>query len=114
MTSNNAIARQGYRLLNRFALPAVRSGFGSPFPVGVGLVVLESTGRVSGRARQVPLVATRVGDTVRVSTVRSDSQWLKNLEADPVAAVYQWGRRQPVRASVTRGPLNVATLSVSP
>jgi hypothetical protein len=114
MVSTDSLAQYGFRLLNRFALPAVRAGLGNPLPVGIGLMVVESTGRVSGRTRQVPLVATRIGDTVRVSTVRGDSQWLKNLEADPVAAVYRWGRRSPVKASVRRGPLNVATLSVSP
>lgn len=79
--------------------------------MGIGLVVVETTGRTSGLPRQVPLVATRFGDTVTVSTVRSGSQWLKNLEAAPTAAIYQFGRRSPVSASVRRGPLNVATLS---
>ena len=72
--------------------------------------MLESTGRVSGEPREVPLLGLRVGDRVVVSTVRADSQWVKNLEADDEAAVWYCGRRRNARANVQRGPLNVVTL----
>lgn len=99
-----------FRTMNRFVTPLVRAGLGSPLPVGLGAVVLESTGRVSGDPREVPVLGFRVGDRVMVSTVRSDSQWVRNLEADERAAVWYCGRRRPVRASVRRGPLDIVRL----
>ncbi|MEM8903843.1 MAG: nitroreductase/quinone reductase family protein [Actinomycetota bacterium] len=105
-----SLTRSAFRALNAVVVPAVRRGVGSPLPIGLGLVLVETTGRTSGRTRTVPLVAFRVLDRVAVSTVRSDSQWVRNLEADADAAVWRWGRRHDVRAEVTRGPLNVVVL----
>ena len=106
------VLRSGFRTLNRVVLPAVRAGVGSPLPVGAGLVVLETTGRVSGLPRQVPLVATRVGRRVTVSTVRPSSQWVRNALAEPDVAVWVGGRRRRGTAEVTHGPLQVATVTL--
>jgi dienelactone hydrolase len=99
-----------FREMNRFVKPLVKAGLGSPLPIGLGAVVLESTGRVSGDPREVPVLGFRIGGRVVVSTVRSDSQWLKNLEADDRAAVWYGGRRRAAKATVQRGPLNIVTL----
>jgi len=99
-----------FRVLNGIVKPTVRAGIGSPLPVGGGVVVLETTGRRSGRARQVPLIAWRVGKTLKVSTVRGDSDWVANLEANSSGAVWINGRRSEVRGEINRGPLTVATL----
>lgn len=114
--SNGApdLTRTAFRALNRFVRPLVKAGVGSPLPVGLGAVVLESTGRVSGKPREVPVVGVRLGDRVIVSTVRPDSQWLRNLEADSQAAVWYCGRRHEAVAEVRRGPLNVVTLDPAP
>lgn len=100
-----------FRRVNRLMKPLVKAGLGSPLPIGLGAVVLESTGRKSGLAREVPILGLRVGSKVLVSTVRDNSQWLKNLEADDQAAVWFCGRRHEARASVQRGALNLVTLS---
>ena len=67
------------------------AGAGNPFPVGGGAIVLEVTGRVSGEPRQVPLLATRLGDKLMVSTVRSDSQWLRNIKAEAALQAFYVG-----------------------
>ena len=101
-----------FRTLDRFVKPAVKAGVGTPLPIGLGAVVLESTGRKSGIAREVPVLCLRVGKKVFVSTVRESSQWLKNLEASDDAGVWYCGSRTGAKASVQRGPLNVVTLDV--
>jgi hypothetical protein len=106
--------RDGFRALNQIVLPAVKAGLGSPPPIGAGLVIVETTGRSSGKPRQVPLVAARFGSNVAVSTVRSDSQWVKNLQADPNASMWIGGRKRAGTAVVETGPLNVANFALTP
>jgi deazaflavin-dependent oxidoreductase (nitroreductase family) len=104
-------ARAAFRLLNRAVLPPAKAGLTAPPPFGNGVVVLETTGRASGEPRQVPVAAVRVGDRFVVSTVRDNSQWLRNLEREPGATVWTWGRAHPVTATVRRGPINVVVLT---
>lgn len=108
-----SFARGAFRRINRVVLPAVDAGFANPLPIGLGAVVLETTGRVTGKPRRVPLLSWRVGNRLVVSSVRSDSQWFANLEAAPnSASVRINGRFRSTAASLTRGPLNVAVLDL--
>lgn len=102
-----------FRLLNSVVQPAVQAGIANPLPLGSGAIVLETTGRVSGKKRPVPLLATRVCNTLVVSTVRGDSQWLKNVEADPAVTVWLNGQQRAATGSVSRGPLSFVTLTLS-
>jgi hypothetical protein len=101
-----------FRVLNRQVVPLVRSGLANPLPVGAGLLVAETTGRVSGVQRAVPLMSTRVCNTVLVSTFRPDSQWLRNLEANPKMTVFLNGSPHSGTAEVQRGFLNIARVTL--
>ncbi|MBK9178660.1 MAG: nitroreductase family deazaflavin-dependent oxidoreductase [Acidimicrobiales bacterium] len=107
------VLRAGFRALNAVVRPAVRAGIGNPLPLGAGATVVETRGRRSGLPRQVPLLSLRAMDAVVVSTVRSDSQWIANLEATPQARVWIGGRARPASATVRRGPVNVAVLHLT-
>ena len=109
----STITRQAFRTLNRVVVPALDRGFGSPLPIGVGAVIVETTGRTSGLRRRVPLLSARLGDQVMVTTVRPDSQWFANLEADTSASVRVGGQTRDAQAHLRRGPLNVAVLTMS-
>lgn len=103
-----------FRTLNRVVEPAVRAGVGNSF-AGPGTFVLETTGRRTGQRRRVPLLGARAGDTVVVTTVRDNSDWVRNLERDPRAGVWIDGRRRPATASVTRLPgATIARLRLEP
>jgi len=78
--------------LNEALEPWLKLGLWSPPVVGSGVIVLEVLGRRSGERRTLPLLGTRVGDRVLVSTVRERSQWIRNLTAAGRAQVWLCGR----------------------
>ena len=88
--------------LNNALTPAIRLGVANPVPFSTGIVLLEVTGRKTGKVRTVPLVGTDYGTLLAVGTVRDNSQWVKNLAATPRASVWLRGRQRPVLATVFR------------
>lgn len=107
------LVQQGFRALNNVVRPAVKAGVGNPFPIGAGAIVLETTGRESGLVRFVPVLATRIGDVLTVSTARDDSQWLANIEADENVAIWLQGCRHDATATVTRGTLSTVRVELT-
>jgi deazaflavin-dependent oxidoreductase (nitroreductase family) len=90
-----------FRMLNRLVEPRVRAGWGSPRLAPGGLIVLETTGRRTGRRARTPLAATRLHPYVIVSTFRgARSQWIKNATANPVVRYWLGGRPREARAVV--------------
>jgi F420H(2)-dependent quinone reductase len=80
----------------------VRAGVGGPWCLGSGFVIVETRGRKSGMARKNPVLAQRIGNTLFVSTVRQNSQWVKNLVADAAPRVFVDKKSQPVRVTLRR------------
>lgn len=86
--------------LNRFAEPLIRAGLGNPVLWPTGTIVVETTGRTSGRQIHIPVLATRIGELVVFSTLRRDSQWVKNLSATPEVRYWLAGRAHDATAFV--------------
>jgi deazaflavin-dependent oxidoreductase (nitroreductase family) len=103
-----------YRGLNQFVEPLVRAGVGSPLLWPTGAIVLETTGRSTGRTYKIPLLATRIGDLLLASTVRRRSQWLKNLAANPDARYWMGGRSHEATAYVIAAGLNASLDEMPP
>jgi deazaflavin-dependent oxidoreductase (nitroreductase family) len=78
------------------------------------VLVLETTGRATGRRRRTPLAwAPRVGGGWLVvggaAGQRRTPDWVANLRADGAATVVVGRRRVPVRAEELTGPARAAT-----
>ena len=99
--SKASIETEFFRMLNRVVEPMVRAGVGSPRLLPNGLIVLETTGRVTGRKIRSPLAATKIGDHVVVGTFRGErSQWVKNLIVEPRTRYWVGGRARETKAFV--------------
>ncbi len=104
---------QFFNGLNQFAEPLIRAGFGNPSFWPTGTIVVETIGRKSGQKINIPVLATRIGKMVVFSTVRRNSQWVKNLAANP--EVRYWLTGKPHEASaVVITPDGKALLSKLP
>jgi hypothetical protein len=87
------LERDFFRTLNRYVEPAVRAGLLSPRYAPGTMIVLETTGFKTGATRRTPLLATRLGRYVFISTVRGNrSFWVKNLQKDASARYYLGGK----------------------
>lgn len=93
--------RRFFRALNSVVEPAVRAGILSPRHIPGGLILLESIGFKSGIKRRTPLLATRLGPYVFVSTARGErSFWVKNLQKQSKVNFYLGGRERSAKAFV--------------
>ena len=62
--------------------------------------MLETVGRKSGRAFEVPVVASTCGDYILIGTVRGSSQWIKNLAAMSEVDYWIKGKTRQARVNV--------------
>lgn len=99
-TSLQSLEKRFFRTLNTYLEPLIATGVGSPGLTPVGAVVLETTGRKTGRTYKTPVLASEFADLLLVSTVRSRSQWTKNLAVTPQTKVRLRGQDVPVTAYV--------------
>jgi deazaflavin-dependent oxidoreductase (nitroreductase family) len=108
------VEKRFFRTLNSYLEPLIRTGVGSPGLVPVGAIVMETTGRKSGHTYKTPVLASEFADLLLVSTVRSKSQWVKNLAATPQTQVWLRGQTVPVTAYVVGPQLPEAEGVMSP
>jgi len=80
------LQNQFFSGLNQLAEPLIRAGLGNPplwtTPWATGAIAVETRGRKTGRKIRIPVLAARIGEFVIFSTVRRNSQWVKNLAAN--------------------------------
>ena len=86
--------------LNEAITPLVKAGVAAPLLNPFGLVVLEIPGRKSGRLYTLPLACWSFHNTVVVSTVRTGSQWIRNLAAVETVTIWLRGQRGKATAMV--------------
>jgi deazaflavin-dependent oxidoreductase (nitroreductase family) len=99
--NRKSIERRFFRTLNSVVEPAVRMGLGSPRFLPGGLIVLETTGFKTGATRRTPLVATRLGRYIFISTFRGESSfWVKNLRKQSSVNYYLGGKARQADAFV--------------
>ena len=78
MDKRRASTFASHRLLNPFVKVAARAGL--PLP---GLVILETTGRKSGKPRRTPVGKAFEGDTLWVLAEHRRGGYVRNVEANP-------------------------------
>ncbi|MEM9623552.1 MAG: hypothetical protein AAF993_18045 [Pseudomonadota bacterium] len=104
---------QALQPLNDWVTPLIKTGIGTPLNWTPGLVLLEMKGRNSGRDLSVPLVGYLAYPYVTIGTVRSASQWIKNLRAVEDAYLWVWGRRYAFEKVLVRDQLIVGQLQTN-
>ena len=107
------IERTAFRTLAGFIEPWARAGCLSPAVWPVGIVVLETKGRTSGKPHRVSVLAMLVEQHLIVGTVRgARSDWMRNIAADP-AVTYWLGGEACVGRAVVGAESRMASLSTS-
>ena len=100
-TSYSQLEADFFAGLNSVIEPYLRAGFGTAGPCANGIVLLETTGRKSGRIINVPLMAASFGAVILVSTVRARrAQWIRNVAANPEVRYWLHGRAHKAKAYV--------------
>jgi deazaflavin-dependent oxidoreductase (nitroreductase family) len=101
-TPSRPLGEALFRTLNSVVEPVVRAGCFSPnLFAPTGLIVLETTGRRSGKAYRTPVLAMLMDGHLIVRTFRGErSHWFRNLRANPEVAYWLGGRKIRARATV--------------
>jgi hypothetical protein len=90
-----------FRVLNSIVEPAVRRGIFSSRLLPTTMIVLESTGYISGQARRTPLFCQQLGPYVLISTGRGKrSFWVRNLQRNSEVEYFMGGRAYAAQATV--------------
>jgi deazaflavin-dependent oxidoreductase (nitroreductase family) len=84
-----------FRALNSMVEPIARAGFASLDRWPVGVIVLQTTGRRSGKERSNPVMAMVIDGHAIVGTARGErSDWFRNLQASSHVQFWLGGERR--------------------
>ena len=102
------VARRAFRILNRwFMVPVHRAGLGAWLgsPIGGWMLLLRARGRRTGIVRETPLsYLVAEGSVWVVAGFGPDTQWYRNVLADPSVEVVLPGRRLAATVTEVREP----------
>jgi deazaflavin-dependent oxidoreductase (nitroreductase family) len=91
--------------MNALVEPLARAGLLSGPVCALGVISLETTGRRTGKAHRVPVLAMSAGEYVLVATVRGErSDWFRNIEQNSRVRFWRDGHERAARATVPRKP----------
>ena len=101
-SAEHDFASEFFRTLNSVVEPLVRTGCFSPnLFAPTGLIVLETTGRRSGKPHRTPVLAMLMDGHLIVRTFRGErSAWFQNLRANPEVAYWSGGQKTLAQAIV--------------
>ena len=101
-SAEHDFASEFSRTLNSVVEPLVRAGCFSPnLFAPTGLIVLETTGRRSGKPHHTPVLAMLMDSHLIVRTFRGErSEWFKNLRKNPDVAYWTRGEKKAARAVI--------------
>ncbi len=73
------------------------------------VLVLTTTGRMSGLARQTPLQYEQVGEDFYIASARGpQADWFRNLQANPRVEVLVHGKQLAAQAEAVTDPTRIA------
>lgn len=107
MAKFNQMPRRFFRWIKRPPQIAYALGLG-PL-MGRLVLLLTTTGRVTGKARVTPLQYEKLGDVFYIGSARGlKSDWVKNILANPLVHIRVKSRNFPGTAEVITDPTEIA------
>ena len=97
-----------WRLMRRMSNRVIHLVTAGRGPAKV-VLVLTTTGRKSGLARQTPLQYEQVGEDIYIASARGpQADWFRNLQANPRVEVLVQGKQFAAQAEAVTDPTRIA------
>ncbi len=82
-----------FKRMNKFfTIPFYKAGLLPLLGFGKIILILTTKGRITGKMRKIPLEYRKIDDIITIFSARGEnSDWLKNLRANPESASVKYG-----------------------